>query len=364
VVVGEENIDVKGLAEVYDASSSSTFISLYMNDFDKKFIEKRSNACKSVLRGDTQLYKNFEKTMSMIFDYLNKNDKHEIVIFASYENKFFRAYNVYLPIENMLIVDSSPYIKPLVEVINRYNRYGLILINSHKAKMYVVFAGRIENEEDISKAIMGRHKKGGWSQARFQRIRKGAINQFINEAVKDTEKFFSEEKVDKIIIAGPGEAKTWFAERLPPRIRSEVIDVIDENFNEMKPKIISDANRITEKDEKEEKEDIMETLKADILGNGLSVYGIEETMDAVKNGKVSILLVAEGMEIAGWKCERCQVVGIGTRKQCPYCGHDTADVDVIEELVELAEKNDSRIEFFDNDTLKEIGGVAALLRYK
>jgi len=47
----------------------------------------------------------------------------------------------------------------------------------------------VEYEKDISKTIMGKHKKGGWSQARFQRIRKGAISQFISGAVEDAEKF-------------------------------------------------------------------------------------------------------------------------------------------------------------------------------
>jgi len=138
----DEDMDVKELAEVYDSGSNNTFISLYMNEFDKKFIERRSNACKSILKEDAHLYKNFEKTLDMIFDYIHKREKHGIVIFASYANKFFRAYNVSVPVENLFVVDSSPYIKPIVELIDRYESYGLILINSHKAKMYVVYAGK------------------------------------------------------------------------------------------------------------------------------------------------------------------------------------------------------------------------------
>ncbi len=360
----DENIDVKELADVYDPDSSDTFVSLYVNDFDEKFVERRINTCKSVLKGDKWSYKNFEETTDMIFEYLHRNEKHRIIIFASYKNKFFKVYRMPVPMENLFVVDSSPYIKPIVETMEKYEKYGLILINSNKARIYEVYAGRIENEKNISKTIMGKHKKGGWSQARFQRIRKGAINQFIKEAVEDTEKFFSGEKINYVVIAGPGEAKTWFSERLPPPVKSKVIDIIDEDFDEVESKIISDAEDAVERNEKEEKEEIMKTLKTEILRNGLAVYGIKETMNALKDGKVNVLLITEDMKIAGWKCERCQVVGIGKRKYCPYCGHSTTDVDVIEELVELAEKKDSRTEFFDDDTLRDIGGVAALLRYK
>ena len=109
---------------------------------------------------------------------------------------------------------------------------------------------------------------------------------------------------------------------------------------------------------------MLETLKAEILENGLAVYGADETMDAAKDGKVSILLVNEGVKIAGWKCEKCQVAGIGAREKCPYCGRETTKVDIIEEIVELAERSDARVEFFNSKMLHDIGDIAALLRYK
>ncbi|HEC89310.1 MAG TPA: hypothetical protein ENI44_01865, partial [Thermoplasmatales archaeon] len=135
----DENIDIRELAEVYDANSKDAFVSLYIDTFDEKFINKRREACSSILRKDMQLYTNFEKTMEMIYDYIDKNRKHNIIIFASYINKFFKAYKISIPIENLFVVDSSPYIRPIVESMDKYERYGLILINSHKAKMYIVY---------------------------------------------------------------------------------------------------------------------------------------------------------------------------------------------------------------------------------
>ena len=362
--IDTKNIDVKELAEIYDPNSNDTFISLYINNFDERFIKKRSNACSSILKKDTHLYNNFEKTMEMISDYINKNRRKGTIIFASYTNNFFRVYKPSLPIENLFVVDSSPYIRPIVELMDRYERYGLILINSHKAKIYIIYAGNVEYEKNISKTIMSKHKKGGWSQARFQRIRKGAINQFIKEAVDDVEKFFSEEKINHIVIAGPGEAKMWFKEKLPRYIQDKIIDIIDENFYEMESKIIFDTEDIVEKNEEKEKEEMIETLETEVLRNGLAVYGVEETMEAVRNGKVNLLFITRGMKIAGWKCERCKVMGIGMKKQCPYCEHRTTNIDLIEEIIELAESSDARTEFFDNKLLEDIGGIAALLRYK
>ena len=146
-------------------------------------------------------------------------------------------------------------------------------------------------------------------------------------------------------------------------MKSKIVDVIDESFHEMEFEIISDAGKAIKKDEEAEKEEIIDALKRELLKNGLAVNGIEEIVKAAEEEKIDILLVGDGMKIAGWKCEKCNVIGIGIKKRCPYCGHETTSVDVVEEVIELAERSNARIEFF-NGELKKFGGIAALLRYK
>ncbi|KAA0009724.1 MAG: hypothetical protein FE037_05155 [Thermoplasmata archaeon] len=63
-------------------------------------------------------------------------------------------------------------------------------------------------------------------------------------------------------------------------------------------------------------------------------------------------------------CERCQLVDIGRKERCPYCGSEVSEVDVIEEIVEFCERFDSRVIFCEDESLHELGGIAALLRYR
>ena len=83
------------------------------------------------------------------------------------------------------------------------------------------------------------------------------------------------------------------------------------------------------------------------------------------NGQIELLLVGKDHKVAGWICENCQAVDSGVKKECPYCGKRTSEVDVIEEIIEFAERMDTKIEFVDdNPTLDELGGIGGLLRYK
>ena len=58
------------------------------------------------------------------------------------------------------------------------------------------------------------------------------------------------------------------------------------------------------------------------------------------------------------------VVEEGTKNNCPYCGKKTSNVDVLEEILEFAERTDADIEFTDDEEISKLGHVGAILRFK
>ncbi len=365
-----KNRDIKELSEVYDTENRDSFISLYLDiaSLDTKFVRRRRNTCKSVLKEDKEMSENFEKAMQMIEGYLNKNEREEgqqgLAIFASNIHNFFKAYKLGMRVENLLIVDTSPYIRPLARLVDEYEAFGLVLLDSQRAKIYVVSSGKVGYKK-YATDIINKHKIGGMSQARFQRLRKGAIDHFLKDVADDVEKLFLQDEVVKIIIAGSGNAKLSFKNILPPHIKSKIVDVIDMDFDEAEGRLISKAEEIVLEDEKETSEQNVSRLRDEILRNGLAVQGLKETGEAVIKGQIELLLVSKGYKVRGWICEKCQTVDSGLKDKCPYCGSRTSEVDVIEELIEFAERTDTKIEFVeDNPILAELGGVGGLLRFK
>lgn len=66
-----------------------------------------------------------------------------------------------MPVEDLMVVNTSPYIRPIVTLIEDYETLGLVILDNHRAKIYVVSSGRIEDKNKIDKDIMQKHKKGG-----------------------------------------------------------------------------------------------------------------------------------------------------------------------------------------------------------
>jgi len=371
MLVDLKEIDIKRLSEIYDPESRDSFVSLYMNleKTNERFVEKRKKACRSVLKEKRELMENFDKTMLKIEKYLSTNDKEHgqkgLAIFGSNEHDFFKAYKLGAPVEDLMVVDTSPYIRPLARLMEDYETFGLVVLDNHRAKIYVISLGRIEDKDRLAWDIMKKHKKGGMSQARFQRLRVGAIEHFLKEVAEEMVKLFSKDKVVKIVIAGTGHAKIMLKDYLPEELKNEILDLIEVDFDEAEGNLISKAEEVVLKDEKETVSKNVSRLKEEILKHGLAVYGLNDIIDAVKNGQIELLLVSKGYKLRGWICEKCQLFDSGIKDKCPNCSGRVSSVDVIEEIIEFAERTDTKIEFVDdNPILQDLGGVGGLLRFK
>ncbi len=355
-----ENLNelIRELSEIYDPDSIDTYVSLYVSkNSNRKFIDRRIRACRSVLKGD--ILKNFNDTIKDIERSLKKFFSGSIVFFASHKHNFFRRILLSVEVQKSLIVDSSPYIRPLARIQDEWESFTLLLVSSNYAKIYSVSIGKVENTKKLSADIINKHKKGGWSQARFNRIRKGAINAFLSEVVEALQKRSDE----CIIIAGPGTTKNQFIDILPKELKDKIVDVVDINIED-EQKLLKESFHIITKKEQRESHEAVQHLKQEILKDGLAVYGLVETLEAVKNGQVELLIIEKDYKSRGWICENCQVVEEGIRKTCPYCGNKTSEVDVLEEILEFAERTNANIEFTDDEEIANLGHIGAILRFR
>jgi peptide chain release factor subunit 1 len=206
---------------------------------------------------------------------------------------------------------------------------------------------------------MKKHKKGGWSQARFQRLRQGSIHSFFQEVLGEVEKI----ALSSIVLAGPGLAKHDFKRLLSPALQNRVVGLLDSDIHD-EHTLFRESQELIEEKERGVHDEILDNVKREVLTDGLAVYGIDETQQALENGQVEVLLVEKNYRYRGWICERCQILKRGGAKLCYNCGNKTSRVDVIEELVEIAQRMGARVDFIQGEDMKNYGHIAALLRYR
>ncbi len=359
-----ERSEIEELAQTYDSEPS--FVSLYMDTrqgINNRFISQRRSECTKVLNGHKEWLSNFSSTMERISEYLSDegNWKAGLILFASAKNDFFKTYKLDIPVGNQLIVDTSPYIRALTELADDFEAYVLVLVDERKAEIYLVDVGEIVEQDKLSHDVMNRHKMGGCSQRRFQRLRSGSVQAFFKEVAEHIQRIAKEGHANRIILAGHPTARKQLKELLP-------INVCKMVAGELELGDWTGALRRGEElalaAERRVETECVEHLRDEILRDGQVTYGISNVLESVKQGRADTVLILETEKQPGWRCESCRETGTGSAGNCPVCDSQTFQVDILEEIVEIALSLDTKIENIqDNEYLAELGGVAAFLRW-
>ena len=362
------DIDVRALSEVQ--SDHDCFLSIYLPTGSREemgsnqaFVRDRVEAIRGALEGETERL--FERTWESLGEGLRKEavpGERGRAVFVSSCEGFLETYRLPVPVERTLVLDNSPYILPLTELLDDHEDYGILLMDSQEATLYAVRSTMMEEVETAGIDLMNRHKKGGMSQKRFNRLRRGQMEAFIDQLVDDLDRV-EMTSVRGLVVAGPGEAKTHLVDALPPRYAKMVLGTVDTDMDVRREELLAHANELAMADEVSEEAAAVEALRRAIFKDGLAAVGMEDTRDALARGRVATLLLEDDLEARGFICESCKAFAEGPG-ECPRCGGTVSPADLVNELVEMAQRTDAAVQHVRSSPfLGSIGGVAAVLRY-
>nr|WP_321496974.1 Vms1/Ankzf1 family peptidyl-tRNA hydrolase [uncultured Methanolobus sp.] len=366
------DIDIRELAEIYD--EKPVYLSIYLPESGREnehlnriFIDSRVSAIKKALTPElrSEFEKTFEMVESSVFDEPISGEKGRI-IFANSKESFLHVYRLAVEPEQSFVLDTSPYLLPLAKLRDDYEDYGVLLVDSQEAKFTCIRSDIAEEKKHLSTDLMNKHKKGGWSQARFNHLRKGAIKSFLSEVAENVQDTCGKLQTKGLIIAGPGEAKQQLMEMLSQEIQHKVLGVIDVPIDISRDELVEAGDNVLQESEHSESRHVAEELKSALLKGGLAVHGVDEVKSALEQARVNTLIILKDSSVPGWLCERCQNLQANANapKECDRCGGPTSVVNVIEELYEIAQRTDAKVEFVEKEEFLESNDiVGALLRY-
>src|SRR5206468_4140564 len=95
------------------------------------------------------------------------------ILFCDDSENFFWPREIKASVRNSARWNDTPYILPLLEILDEYERYGVVLVDKAHARLFTVFIGEIEEHEDaLATASVRRTKTTGTdhilSKKRFQ----------------------------------------------------------------------------------------------------------------------------------------------------------------------------------------------------
>jgi len=292
--------------------------------------------------------------------------------------------------------DDKFHLEPLQEIIREKETYGIIVIDGNEAVLATLRGRRVDILKEYTSGIGGKHRAGGQSARRFERIREAEVNKYFKRVGNHANELFMPiQDLKGLIVGGPGPTKYDFenGEHLHYTLKDKIVGTVDtayvgengvEEVVEKSPEILRGVRYL------EEKKLVQRFLFEIGHETGKGVYGESEVRKYLREGVVETLLISEKVNLLHVvaKCRNCGYFedkllspheipkyeqSLATT-QCKKCLNMTMAIedknDLADEFIELAEKSEANIEIISSETeegaqlLQGFGGIAAILRYK
>lgn len=292
--------------------------------------------------------------------------------------------------------DDHFWIDHIKEMLKDDKVIGIISIDTQETGLGILTGERWQTVETLTSGVAGKHRQGGQSARRFERLRDNELNEYYHRVADYAQKIFIDEyPVKGLVIGGPGPTKDTFIreEYLDYRLQNNIISILDTSYtgDEGIREIIDKVNEqgiMSEFRSMEEKKLVKKFMGEVYSGKGLGIYGINDVVDKLKSGITDLIIVTDDINLIRLEfiCNKCnntfdKIVDhehlVETKQNlnsnpCSVCSsmdYQVKEKDIIDYLEELSALSGTRLEIISSKTeegaaIQSLGKIGALLRFK
>ncbi|MBN1640090.1 MAG: hypothetical protein JXA09_02550 [Anaerolineae bacterium] len=297
-----------------------------------------------------------------------------LALFSS--GDFWRAYTLAYSVGDSVHVGRQPYIKPLADYADAYDRYGVVLVDREGARLFMFNQGALQEAtgmmgEDIKSQLTDASGRGGRSGAGPGLGKSPGLDHKIDqiaarnlrEVVDLTQRFYQAGQCERIILGGTDENRARFLTLMPKSLQGKVIGDISIDMYAPELEVLQRSMPIIQASVAERKDALVgNTITAAHKGAGS--LGLADTLIAVQERRVQTLVIQEGFREGGRVCTHCNYLTLSPSDACPICSGDTRVLDdIVEHLVHRAIDIDVEVAFVQDERLEKAGSIGSLWRF-
>jgi len=295
-----------------------------------------------------------------------------LILFIDASEKFFWAREVQVPLRNKTRWSEIPSVKPLLGLMEDYERYGIVLADRERARIFTVYMGEIAEHEDFLATLPVRRIKSPgtdhlFSERRFQNKAAMHAHLHLKNVAESLDRLLDQNGFDRILIGGPVEPTAELQQLLSKRVRGRLIDRLSLPVTASHGQILEQAVRLGERLERQMEEQIVEDLLAGDDKHHPITLGLEPTVHALCEERIWRMVYADGFTPSGGQCSSCRMLFASPDGACEYCGSAIKPTDdLLERMVERAVAQDALLEQVTGNAaarLQQAGGIGAILRF-
>lgn len=287
------------------------------------------------------------------------------ICFCQSKSGFWKVMNLKIPLRNELVIQPKPYIYQLSQLFSEYRRYGVLLIDKSKARIFEQSLGDFKELFKVAENAPESVKVGGY-QGRQERKVERNIHQGIIQHYKEVaQKMFVLNKshdFNWIVLGGRRESIGEFRKYLHDYVDGKVTAVIEIEphapLNDVFEKVQQASRESRLKFEKELLKQFENQKKA-----GQTIEGIDAILPKLRDKWIDTILLNSNYQRKGVFCRHCNYLDLSPEAECPEHGGPLERTQNInEQILHLALQQGVNIQYIQQ-SMEKYGHMAALLRF-
>jgi peptide chain release factor subunit 1 len=295
-----------------------------------------------------------------------------LVIFADASDDFFWVRELRVSVRDGAWLNEMPYLRPLIEMLDEHERYGVVLTDRKKARLLTIYLGEIEeHKEAFARADVTHIKSSGMdhllSQMNIERKGDEHAHWHLKRVAELMSRLARTYEFERLILAGTVEATSELSGLLPKGLRARVVRKISLAVEASEKELLEATLKIEEEIEREHEARIVEELITAAGKQEQAVLGLDRTLEALREQRAWQLVYRDGFAASGTECTNCGALSVSENESCTYCGK------AVREVNDLVERAGTRMMVMHGHVehvrgaaatrLQEVGSIGAFLRY-
>ena len=267
------------------------------------------------------------------------------------------------------VVDATPYLRPLLAVLDESHRYCVVVVDREQAWIYEFYMGELEDA--VRGCVGGRsaspttRRVAGIQRAHRPRqspaARAPALSRHRRRAVDE---MMRRTDAELLVVGGHDETVAEFQHFLPHQLQSRIAGTFVVDPGTMSPGQVRErADEVVNAYERDEEKRLVDEVLGQVGARDLAAAGLAWCLMATNEHAVQLLLVHDDEQAPGRMCDNCGWLGL-EGEECPVCGKPTRKApDVIDEMSATVVDTGGHVEDVYVDTPLDQHVVAASLRF-
>ncbi len=328
-------------------------------------LDRLLRAARGRQNGDRSVASDLRRIEEHVKGGLDRSRTRGLAMFSCSAHDLWRVIELPVPVRSQMVVNHAPCVGQLEQVIDQYERFGVLLVDRQHARMFVFELGElVESTEVFDQLPRGDDDDHSYTKDQARNHAAARARQHLRHAADVAFAVFQDQEFEHLILGVSDDLAADVEVVLHPYLRERLVARCNIPLHAGEDEIRRAALEVESAVERTKEAEVVGRLREAVGAAGRGVAGIDATLAALVERRVETLVVSSGYTEVGWRCGNCRWIGrIG--RTCPVCRSEMDQVDdVIEEAIEDALGQSCKVEMcVGNADLDVLGRIGALVRY-